>query len=210
LWDNPIPVRNFTIDEVRAVLHRKNYVFFDNNKRFNLNIIGIRAKEHSTNTFNDRLYVIYRDEMLDWQCKRFECTTDPGLYYLKNPMNVEGTAVMLPGQYLRAYALGRHRGLYPALVQIGAIDYVRDGNLNAVIDALTGGRKRNGVIGANIHRAKADGKSKQVDKWSAGCQVLADSSDFETLIDLAVKALLPQYRQSDKFSYTLLDEKDFL
>ena len=200
-------MRKFTIDEVRAVLQRKMYVFFGGG-RYNLNIIGVRAKEQHTNTFNDCLLVIYRDKNLDWQIKQYPITTDPGTYYLEHPMNVEGTAIMLPGQYLRCYAIGLHRKQYKALVQTGAIDYVRDGNLNAVIDIVMG-KKKSGVIGANIHRASAVTTSKKVDKWSAACQVFADPNHFNEFMELCVKSTEKPYDWPNKFSYTLLEEKDF-
>ena len=47
-----------------------------------------------------------------------------------------------------------------------------------------------GIYGINIHRATArkGGKSVQVDKWSAGCQVIAANDDFNLFMDICRKA----------------------
>jgi hypothetical protein len=58
----------------------------------------------------------------------------------------------------------------------------------------------------NCHRARAQGTSTQVDKWSAGCQVLANSDDFDQLMKLA-KYAAKHY--GDSFTYTLFESTDF-
>ena len=41
-------------EEVARVMDKKHYAFFENGK-FNVNIIGIRSSEKSSNTFNDTM-----------------------------------------------------------------------------------------------------------------------------------------------------------
>lgn len=62
-----------------------------------------------------------------------------------------------------------------------------------------------GMFGINIH--KAGDSSVVVDGWSAGCQVLARSFDFNELMNLVTLAT-PIW--GDRFTYTLLEEKDLL
>jgi hypothetical protein len=62
-----------------------------------------------------------------------------------------------------------------------------------------------GIYGINIHRASGTGVSLRVDKWSAGCQVLADSADFSNLIYLCKVA---EKRYGNSFTYTLIESKD--
>ena len=64
-----------------------------------------------------------------------------------------------------------------------------------------------GMFGINIHHASYHGTSTQVNKWSAGCQVIASIDDFNTLMSLANKSK-KQYGNS--FTYTLLDEQDLV
>ena len=61
-----------------------------------------------------------------------------------------------------------------------------------------------GMFGIHIHKA---GKSSvQVDRWSAGCQVLAREADFDRMMELydASAALY-----GPRITYTLLTERDF-
>ena len=48
-------------------------------------------------------------------------------------------------------------------------------------------------------------KSKQVDKWSAGCQVIAANDDWHEFMDICRVA---RDKWSNSFTYTLLDSKD--
>ena len=165
---------------------------------YNLNIIGVRTPDDNANTFNDRLYVVYRDEW-GWLTRSWDITTDPGMYWRENPGNVDGTAILVPGQYRGAYKLGKHRGKYPALVQTGAAVRVwRDNNRDQILDQ---GKAHDGYFGINIHRASKRG-SETVDKWSAGCQVFGDPDDYECFMDIVERAT---EIWGPRFTYTLVD-----
>ena len=70
-----------------------------------------------------------------WEHYRWPITTDPGLYWLENPMNVDGTAILAPGQYRGAYRIGKHRDDYQAVVQTGGeVAVYRDDDRNALLD----------------------------------------------------------------------------
>ena len=81
---------------------------------FELNIIGIRSQNLVPNTFNDRITVVYKDDVGQWQFQSFPATTDPGTFWLKNPLNPQGTAVLKAGQYLNSHVIGLHRSKYLA------------------------------------------------------------------------------------------------
>ena len=63
------------------------------------------------------------------------------------------------------------------------------------------------MFGINIHRATKWGgkKSKQVDKWSGGCQVIAANDDWNEFMDICRVA---KNKWGNSFTYTLLDSKD--
>lgn len=166
------------------------------------NIVGVRSNTGMTNTFDDNLY-LFRRINGNMECHKYPITTDPGLYYLNNPMNVKGTGIMAPGQYVDAYAFGKHKGQYEALVQVGPVNAYRDSNRDSSYDFLEHSIS-SGLYGMNIHassksKMKSDDTAK-VDKWSAGCQVFKNYSDFLEFINL-----LKQSGQS-KFTYTLLSK----
>ena len=156
-----------------------------------------------SNAFNDLFLVMFRCEQT-WCLLQFPCTTDPGTYYRNHPLNVRGTAVVVPGQYPELWELGRHRGAYDALVQVGQISVYRDDNFDSIIDC-DASTVHLGIFGINCHRANATA-SKQVDRWSAGCQVFKDARDFEVLLSLCRRSRI---NYGNSFTYTLLTEQDF-
>jgi hypothetical protein len=99
--------------------------------------------------------------------------------------------------------MGMHRGQYPALVQRGHMSVYRDNNKDKVIDLSD--MKEHGLFGINLHRSAKDYESTQVDKWSAGCQVLANPADFALLM-----AILERSAElyGNSFSYSLITEDD--
>jgi hypothetical protein len=152
---------------------------------YNLNIIGIRSKTNEVNTFDDRICVVFRDEM-GWITRTWEATCDPGQYWLDYPSNVAGTAILVPGQYRGVYKIGKHRGQYDALVQKGgAVKVYRDANKDEVLD-MDPDTEQEGYFGINIH--KAGEHSTEVNKWSAGCQVFANNDDFEEFMSICYAA----------------------
>jgi len=190
-------------NRIKKVLKTKKYNFFDGNAPYNVNIIGIRNLQGRPNYFDDIMMVIYRDNHKRWRVDSYQVTTDPGVYWLKKPMNVNGTAILCPGQYGGAYKIDKHRGKYDALCQrSGPITVWRDNNRDSHHD-LDDDTKDTGYFGVNIHKAGRD--SSQVDKWSAGCQVFKNEGDFnEFMTTMRTGAA----RFGNKFTYTLLERAD--
>ena len=71
-------------NRVKKILETKEYDFFDGNRPYNVNIIGIRNMEGRPNYFDDILMVVYRDNHRRWLVDSYQITTDPGIYWLKN------------------------------------------------------------------------------------------------------------------------------
>jgi hypothetical protein len=182
-------------------LKKKGYVIYD--KPNQLNIVGVRNKTTIPNKFDDLIYVFWKNEKNEWVGKYFTSTTDPGTYYLKNPLSKLGTAILKQGQYVDSYAIGKHKGQYDALVQVKPVTVIRDYDRNAILDFLNG-REEKGLFGINIHKAGKD--SSDVNNWSAGCQVFQKSADFNNFMDLAEKH---RKLYGNKFTYTLIDERAY-
>lgn len=170
---------------------------------YNLNIIGMRSKEHKANSFDDRICCVYRDER-GWVTRTWAATCDPGVYWLEHPMRPTGTAILVPGQYRGAYKIGKHRGQYDALCQRGGpVKIYRDSNKDEILD-MEPESVTEGYYGINIHRAsKREGGSTEVDRWSAGCQVFAKPGDdgFAEFMRLCKKS---RDMWGDTFTYTLV------
>ena len=195
-----------TPKNIKSYFFFKDYKFFDTpDKKLNINIIGVRRDNQGTNTFDDFLLVMYREEEL-MITNRYQITTDPGKYWLLNPMNPKGTAILVPGQYRSTWQLGKHQGKYEALVQRKPVKVYRDNNKDEIIDynniALT---LDQGYFGINIHRSNPYDQSYVINKWSAGCQVFKKIEDYNKFIELC-KESAKIY--GNGFTYTLITEKD--
>lgn len=189
--------------EVKAIINAmetlKYKVRKDDTRNFNLNIVGLRNEEVKVNKFNDELWVFWKFENL-WKLNKYKITTNPGLFWLNNPMGQRGTAILKEGQYIDSHLFGKHKGKYEALVQATPLTVIRDANKDAKID-YDSGKTQTGLFGINIHRASETHESKQVDKYSAGCQVFANPTEFAEFIKLC-KIYLAEW--GNKFTYTLI------
>lgn len=184
---------------------KKGYAYFTNGA-YNLNIIGIRTKGTKvTNLFDDYIVVIYKTAKGNEVRNIYRATTDPGTYFMKSPMNDNGTAIIVPGQYRGAYQIGLHKGKYKALCQRKPIKVYRDKNKDMIYD-FEPKTIQEGIFGCNIHKAGA--ASKYVNNWSAGCQVIAAYNDFQNLMYLANKQI--EHGHGKTFTYTLLKEEDLV
>ncbi len=195
-----------TPDNIQSYFEEQGYKFFDTpGKKLNINIIGVRRDNTGTNTFDDFLLVMYRDKD-SITTQRYEITTDPGKYWLLNPLNPKGTAVLAPGQYRGTWQLGKHQGKYEALVQRKPVKVYRDNNKNDTIDYNgIATLVDEGYFGINIHRSNPYDQSYVINKWSAGCQVFKRVEDYNNFIHLC-KDSAAIYGNS--FTYTLITEKD--
>lgn len=195
---------DITIDNLISALSNKDYLLFeDDSKPFNLNLIGVRSADMTVNKFNDFFCVLWRYKG-KWNLDVYECTTDPGLYWLNNPMMKKGTAILKEGQYKGMWAIHLHRGIYEALTQVKPVTVIRDYNRDNKLD-INSGFEEKGLFGINGHRANEKYKSIQVDKWSAGCQVISSPDNYKELIYVCKESIK---FWGNSFTYTLINERD--
>lgn len=196
---------SFASIEVINVLKHLDYKVFTTGL-YNVNIIGVRKNSNIPNSFDDELHLIYLNEDFVIVHKIYKITTDPGLYYLENPMNVNGTAILVPNQYRSTWKVGLHRGKYEALVQYEPVKVYRDRNKDEVLDFDTMAVYE-GIYGINIHRSNATRESTQVDRWSAGCQVFANPESYDEFMSIIKKS---RDTYGNYFTYTLITEQDII
>lgn len=138
----------------------------------NFAIVVVRTLPGVPNAFDDRLCVLWRDGG-QWQMRAWPCTADPGRYWLQNPGRVSGTAILCPGQH--GMVLGEHKGAYPCLTQAAPLATWRDNDRDGC--PRYGGPIYRDSEGIQIHHAGV--ASTAVDKWSAGCIVVAAQADWD-------------------------------
>lgn len=191
--------------DFEKLFKKKGYAYFTEGA-YNLNIIGVRASgAQITNSFDDLLLLIYKTPTGIWTRQIYQITTDPGYYYMANPSNRKGTAILVPGQYRGVYEIGLHRGKYQALCQRKIVKVYRDNNKDKVYDWDPAALDE-GLFGINIHKAGL--VSKRVDTWSAGCTVFAIDQQFKSFMNYCHKQI--EYGHGNKFTYTLLREDELL
>lgn len=193
--------------DFKSLFEKKGYAFFTKGV-YNVNIIGIRSNKDNkvTDKFDDYLVIDY-DTNNCHKRQIFTITTEPGRYYVKNPINSKGTAILVPGQYRGAYAIDLHRGKYQALCQRHkSVKVYRDGNKDDIYDMLPE-KIETGMFGINIHRSNEYKIATNINSYSAGCQVFNDPKEFNAFMRVCKEA---KKIWGNKFTYTLLDEKDLI
>ena len=200
----------YTREQIEAAVKAKGYKWCEdhNNKGYDVNIVGIRNNETKgrvTNAFDDHITISYKVDS-EWQFHCYKCTTDPGSHWVKNILSDSGVAVLKPGQYRSSHKLRLHQGKYMALGQQKPVKVYRDNNLDNKYD-LNEDSLEEGIFGINIHRAtgRTGGTSTRVDKWSAGCQVIANNNDWHEFLDICQTA---REIWGNSFTYTLIESKD--
>lgn len=174
---------------------------------YKLNIWGFRANSEKPNVFDDELHVftnISKTNIPKWAYLIFKITTDPGTFWLKNPMAAQGTAILKAGQYRNTYRIDKHLGKYYALCQReGKVTVIRDYNRDSILDFYNG-REETGMFGINIHRAKKVGTTYTINRHSAGCQVFQNVKDFDFFMQLCE---VHRKKYGNLFTYTLIDKR---
>ncbi len=185
------------------ILRNKGYEIY--NEPYRLNIVGYRSRFIRSNRFDDEIHVFYTNDQGRWVYHIFKATTDPGQYWLENPMHRQGTAFLKKGQYLNSHSIGLHRGVYKALVQRNEVSVIRDYERKGWFKWFESGIQDTGKFGINIHRARKQGTTKVIDDFSAGCLVFANAEDFKRFMNIAKEH---QKRYGNRFTVTLVDFRD--
>lgn len=170
---------------------------------FKLNLIGVRnLAATSQKKFDDVIAFFYYDQNGKLVGKVATATTDPSTYWLNEPMNPKGAAILKAGEYKDAYGIGLHRGEYKALTQQKPVTVIRDNDRNNIINYLSS--TQTGIYGINIHRASlTKDNATDIGRDSAGCQVFQNASDFNSMMAMAETS---RGKYGNKFSYILIDE----
>lgn len=193
-----------TREHIMDVMSDKKHAIFQGDKNpYNLNYIGIRDMGGQ---WNDQFNLFWKYKGI-WSSVSWMGTTDPGAYYLKDPLNVKGTAIIPEGQHRGLYKMGKHRGRYKALIPARKLGVYRipKGFTYADIDKLTDLKLDIGWHGTNSHRAHTEVEVRRIGRYSAGCQVTLNYLEYMMALYLWDQAL----KQWATLSYTILNVKDF-
>lgn len=194
-----------SFDGIKKVTISKGYNWWEG--EYNPFLYAVRSRSLIVDLWNDILGVCYIDKFGNRINLMHKGSTKPGLNWLKDKTgNVNGTAILPPGQYRKCWTIGEHNG-YPALCQAapGVFQVWRDNDKDGRFDFQ--GPLYNDVSGLNMHTESLLKDTERVGWYSAGCQVRAfDKEHFMVMNILGMS--VPSW--GPLFSYTLLEERDFL
>lgn len=168
-------------------------------------IIAVRSKSDTPNVFDDKMYV-YINGVFQMVAS---CTTNPGGPILTGgwkKYNNKGAAVLKADEiYYDTYrksngtTIPHHHGKMPCLRQVLPMAYYRDGNNNSKTDAVGAIEIANNSTNIHFNSYNIWNKLKTtiIGMWSAGCQVLNDSNEYNRLLNLF---------SNEPITYCLLNE----
>ncbi|MEM9092744.1 MAG: hypothetical protein AAGC93_28955 [Cyanobacteria bacterium P01_F01_bin.53] len=189
---------------ILSYMDSKGYKIFEGLREYNIVYVeGMNPNgslnSDSDNVFNDIRLVI---EIIDGYPKivggPWLASTEPGRYYVNNPMNSKGAARIQFSQYT-AWQVGIHGNSEPheALIQTGGIVSVhRDFDKNGI---RTGDKLDTGYFGINQHSGY-DNPVRNVGRASAGCLVARSRAEHRQFM-----ALIKQdwrYQRDRQFIFT--------
>lgn len=195
-----------SFDDVKKVVQNKpGYSWWEG--AYNPFLYAIRSRSLIADLWNDVCGICYIDHFGNKINLMHKGSTKPGLNWLKDKMgNVNGTAILPPGQYSKCWKVAEHKG-YVALVQAGpgVFKVWRDSNKDGRFDFQ--GPLFDDVTGLNMHTESLLKETEKVGWYSAGCQVRAHDKEHFMVMSI-LQMSIPTW--GDRFSYTLLEERDFL
>lgn len=197
-------MKRLDFDNLLSLMDSNDFAVFErDDKNFNLNLVAVRMPDTKINSFDDKLFCFWRFRKI-WQVLEFQCTTDPGSYWLgaERMGNSAGTAMLVQQQVRGMYKWGKHRN-YAALEQKRPAKFVRDANQDGVLNPDFS-RVYNADISTNLHRASQFKHTRAVGPHSAGCVVVANPYDFALL---GHTCKLARKLWGNSFTFTLLDLK---
>ena len=193
-----------TIEEIHEVMIENGMKVFDT--PFSITLGGIRTSDNKSGKFNDFIFASCFTENGGIDCVVMPGTTDAGLYYRENPLNLDGTAIIKHGiQHRGAFTYmekGGHRG-QEAFRQTGGMDYWRDANRDEYLD-FDGEEFIGKIFNTNGHDMGTVGNN--VGKWSAGCW--GSVQENMDLLYLMAKNQM-KHGLGDGFSFAMLHENMF-
>lgn len=162
--------------------------------------------DDAPNRFNDRRIVIEIVGGTPEIKGMWEATTEPGTYWINNPMNPRGAARIQFNQF-KAWRVGPHKDQPLALVQVSNLTVHRDFDRNGI---RTGDKLHTGSdFGINQHHAN-DAPRHDIGRWSAGCLVGRTKAGHKEFMSIIMKDRRYQLNSNYIFETTIIPGDDLL
>lgn len=198
-----------SIELIHEVMKDSGMVVFQ--RPYDVTLGGVRTNDNRSGKFNDWLFASLFDHDDRLHSIIVEGTTDAGLYYRENPMNVDGTAIIMHNvQHRGCYeyqnpkespGLRGHRG-QEAFRQVAPMRYWRDADRDLYLDF--DGLVQEDNFATNGHFMGLE--NENVGKNSAGCWG-GHKGNMHLIFGFARAQI--SHGLGKKFSYALLHEQNF-
>lgn len=201
----PLKLGNDLATRIIKYMYSKQYFVALGEKHYNIVYIeGASAdgtpNKDSTNLWNDRRIVIEIAYGTPKILGNWIGTTEPGKYYIDNPLNAQGAARIAFGQY-QAWQVGTHKD-HEALLQVKPITVYRDRNKDGF---RTGDPTDKGLFGINQHWGY---DMAEVGRASAGCLVGQSCDEHREFMALIKKDARYQLNSGYVFFTTVIPGDD--
>ena len=209
-----IEVASDVIDKIIKIVQSGGGKVFEN-EGF-INFCGVR--NNATNdTFNDTLYIYWKEGGIFKCVKTSGFTTKPGKASVQKPFNNKGCAIVKEGWHPDIWHHGVHNASskngHKALRQDSGVtkpititrDNTQRGRTGKYELKVFSNTTETGFPYTNMHRSGTP-KSSNVGTWSAGCQVFQVKTEFEEMLKMANIA---SSKGQKLFSYFLTNKSVF-
>lgn len=170
-----------------------------------INLFGVRNKERlKDSVYNDTIGLFTNDFII-----LAKGTTDPSAYYIEtHPINKNGTAIMCLGFHENIWVVDKHgKAQVTALCnrrwkgcrkqRVRRLDTKFNYNKQGIFT---------GYYSCNFHPASKYNLSDHIGKWSAGCIVTRDYSEFQEFMRIVLNSKM----KKKKFSFFLFDKEEII
>jgi len=167
--------------------------------------ISLNNDDHRLDNWNDTIVLLKVD--YDNSVRTFGAflgTTEPSIYWTTSNRANRGGAARVQINHLNKdiWVVGMHLGREEALCQWGKpISITRDSNKDF---KRTGDKITTGHYGINFH---SGGNSHKIGRWSAGCQVIKNVSEFRNCMSWIKNAEGYKYNKKFLHDYGVIDAK---
>lgn len=189
-----------TINQLKKVLAKKGFPFYEDGLPYHLNIIGIKNNSKSGGLFTGTIMVSYADFLGKLTCDYFTALLKPVDILQLSSRNNKDIILLQEGHYPDSFEKRIEKG-GAKLVPIKVLRYLR-GKFNPHFIASKGTRA--GIPNIRIEGHLGFFSPETIRVWSNGSQII--EKGYEILLYLIEKAI---QNHGNIFSYTLLNRKDF-
>ena len=214
IWFFMVGVSNDVIDKIINIVKSGGGEVFE--QEGYINLCGVRNMT-TDDTFNDVLYIYWKEGGAFRCVKTSGFTTKPGKAMIQNPATESGCAIVKEGWHPGVWHIGMHKpdseNGHEALRQTANItkpititrDNTQRGQTGDYYLRVYENTTEVGFPSTNMHRSNIP-NSVRVGEWSAGCQVFQYEAEFAEMLEMAKNA---ESKGQKLFSYFLTNQDVF-